>query len=97
MACAANREQDEAAEDAQQASVETINVTRPQGDELVAENIFPMRFVDIAKNMYSEVDVNLFDRDNLKSYSGLEDIDVINVELGTSLPIFENIPLTFED
>ena len=56
-----------------------------------------MRFVDITKNMYSEVDVNLFDRDNLKSYSGLEDIDVINVQLGTSLPIFENIPLTFED
>jgi len=94
------------------------------------ENVDELRFVDITKNMYSEVDVNLFDRDNLKRYSVLEeidgakryqspsdtkaragetvgfqifypapedDIDVIDVELGTSLPIFEDVPLAFED
>lgn len=93
------------------------------------ENVDELRFVDITKNMYSEVDVNLFDRDNLKRYSVLEeidgakryqspsdtkaragetvgfqifypapedDIDVVDVELGTSLPIFEDVPLTYE-
>jgi len=94
------------------------------------ENVDELRFVDITRNMYSTVDVNLIDRENLKSYSVLEeidggglyqspsdttartgetvgfqifypapedDIDSIDVDLGSSLPIFEDVPLTFED
>lgn len=94
------------------------------------ENVDELRFVDITRNMYSTVDVNLIDRENLKIYSVLEEIDggglyqspsdtkartgetvgfqifypapedgidTVDVDLGTSLPIFEDVPLTFED
>lgn len=94
------------------------------------ENLEDVRFVDVTTNMYSSPEVALIDRENLKKYSVLEeidgpkryqssdssearagetvgfqvfypapedDIDVIDVDLGSSLPIFEDVPLTFED
>ena len=148
------------------AAGEPIGATWPDGENLVAEDVFPtlksedqkvrvgiegifvtdktmelrmvftpeenldeIRANVITKNQYQEVDIDLIDRENLKKYSVIEeidgakryqtpsdvtarmgetvgyqvfypapvdDIDHVDIDLGKGLPIFEDVPLTFE-
>ncbi|QGH68185.1 hypothetical protein [Pseudactinotalea sp. HY158] len=94
------------------------------------ENVEEVRLNEITKNMWHEVPIALIDRENLKRYTVLtevdggglyqtdsdvkarlgesvgfqafypapvDDIDHVDVELGENLPLFEDVPLTFED
>ena len=94
-----------------------------------AENLDEVRANDITKNMYQDVNIALIDRENLKKYYVIEeidgakryqtpsdvkarmgetvgyqvfypapvdDIDHVDIDLGNGLPIFEDVPLTFE-
>lgn len=93
------------------------------------ENLDEVRANDITKNMYQEVSIALIDRENLKKYyvikeidgaqryqtpsdakarmgetvgyqifypAPVDDIDRVDIDLGNGLPIFEDVPLTFE-